>query len=132
MGAHCASHVLYTHAMSSSTGSIFKYTSFTTYNVTTVSKYIIYTRHIYSNFYLQIQHQAWDVLNVLLTAKYLSYKHLSSYLEKSMQLLLGGLDEVNQDLQKLNMHQRALYKQQTQILHYMQKRVGYFHIKIIR
>lgn len=46
----------------------------------------------------------------------------SSYLEKSMQLLLGGLDEVNQDLQKLNMHQRALYKQQTQILHYMQKR----------
>ena len=59
----------------------------------------------------------WHMCNEL-------HSFLSSYLEKSMQLLLGGLDEVNQDLQKLNMHQRALYKQQTQILHYMQKRVS--------
>jgi len=46
----------------------------------------------------------------------------SSYLERSMQLLLGGLDELNQDMQKINMHQRAVYKQQTQMLHHVQKR----------
>ena len=42
-----------------------------------------------------------------------------------MQLLLGGLDEINQDLQKLNMHQRAVYKQQTQIMKHAQERVGF-------
>ncbi|KAL5248969.1 hypothetical protein ACHWQZ_G017991 [Mnemiopsis leidyi] len=44
----------------------------------------------------------------------------SSYLEKSMQLLLGGLDEINQDLQKINNHQRNVYKQQTAIMKYIQ------------
>lgn len=46
----------------------------------------------------------------------------SSYLEKSIQLLLGGLDEINQDLQKINMFQRATYKQQTSMMKYIQDR----------
>ena len=41
-----------------------------------------------------------------------------------MQLLLMGLDEVNQDLQKINVHQRNVYKQQQQLLQYVQKKVS--------
>lgn len=46
----------------------------------------------------------------------------SSYLEKSIQLLLSGLDEVNQDLQKINMYQRSVYKQQTAMMKYVAER----------
>ena len=42
-----------------------------------------------------------------------------------MQLLLGGLDEINQDLQKINMYQRSMYKQQTSMMKYVQERVGW-------
>ena len=41
-----------------------------------------------------------------------------------MQLLLGGLDEINQDLQKINNHQRNVYKQQTAIMKYIQDQVS--------
>lgn len=46
----------------------------------------------------------------------------SSYLEKSMQLLLGGLDEINQDLLKINKFQKTVYKKQTDMMKYIQDR----------
>ena len=43
-----------------------------------------------------------------------------------MQLLLSGLDEVNQDLQKIKNLQRNVYKQQTFMMKFIRGRVNYF------